>query len=122
MIDHLKAPAAWARLEWLTESEGGRRTAPPTAPVYSSTCAFPLEGEPEVIPGWSENREDFSAMIEKHAVEDNGTCLCALDFLARELVAEKIYRGTKMLVFDGRKIVAVGTVTEVNEQILSSQR
>jgi hypothetical protein len=122
MIDHLKTPAAWAKIAWLSEAQGGRRTGPPTAPVYASTCAFPLGDEAEMVPGWPDNREDFSVLIEKLAVEDDATWLCALDFLARDLVADKIRRGSRVLVFEGRKIVATGLVTEVDEEVLSAEQ
>lgn len=92
---------------------GGRRTGSPTAPVYASTAVLLLGGEAELIPGWPSNREDFSVLIEKVSDGADGAWYCAVDFLARDLVADKVRLGVELVVFEGTKIVARGSFVKV---------
>jgi hypothetical protein len=118
MITEILTPAAWAEVRWLSSAAGGRRSGPPTAPVYAANCAFPLGGEAELVPGWPATAEKYSLLLQKLAERDDGTWSCALDFLARDLVAAAISCGGEILVMEGPKVVARGVVIEIDEQVL----
>lgn len=113
MIDNIESPAAIARVTWLTAEQGGRRSGPPTAPVYAANCAFPLGGENEVVPGWPGTAEKFSVLLQKQDVIADGSWVCKVDFLARHLVAPHLRTSAEMLVMEGPKVVAHAIITGV---------
>jgi len=113
MIENIDTPAATALVTWLTPEQGGRRSGPPTAPVYAANCSFPLGGEAETVPGWPATAEKFSLLLQKLDVTDTGAWLCKIDFLARDLVAGYLVPASSMLVMEGPKVVGNATIEEV---------
>lgn len=112
MIDHIEAPVARATVRWTPPADGGRRTGPPTAPVYAAACVFPLGGDDEVLPGWPAPAECFSVLLEaRGAVAETGEY--DVGFLAPELAAPFVEVGASMLVMEGPKVVATAVVDVV---------
>jgi hypothetical protein len=57
MRTEIDDPVATVEIRWISAADGGRRSGPPTAPVYVTTCVFPLGGDAEVQPGWPMNAD-----------------------------------------------------------------
>jgi hypothetical protein len=115
MIDNIESPAAIAYITWLAAEDGGRRTGPPTVPVYAANCSFPLGGEAETLPGWPVSAEKFSVFIQKVDDGPDGAWICKIDFIAPGLVAAYLSRDADMLVMEGPKIVGRATISDVFE-------
>ena len=90
MITQLKDPVATMALSWISAADGGRRSGPPTAPVYATTCVFPLGGEAEVQPGWPANADPMlSIIIQRTGQLPDGRDLAKIDFLVEELALSR---------------------------------
>jgi hypothetical protein len=113
MIREIANPAAYASVSWLTPEDGGRRTGPPTAAVYASTCVFGLGGEAEVMPDWPESADQLSILLQEVSVEDGNVRLCKVDFLARELAREFLYPDAQIVILEDPRIVANAIVRQV---------
>ncbi|MCU6480535.1 hypothetical protein [Arthrobacter sp. A2-55] len=115
MMETISNPLATATFTWLSPEEGGRKSGPPTAPVYVSTCVFPLGGEQQVQPGWpAEADEMFSILLEEiETVGSPSTRRYNVDFLTPDLVAQFVQPGAQVIVLEGPKVVALGQFDEV---------
>ena len=115
MREHLDAPVARAVVTWRSAAEGGRRSGPPTAPVYAATCVFPLGDDAEVRPGWPTTAEPhLSVLLEAESSLADKRGLYAVDFLAPELARPFLHVGAPMLVMEGPRVVGEATFVEVN--------
>lgn len=85
MIQTIEEPVAYAELSWLTADEGGRKSGPPTAPVYAATCVFPLGNDAAVHPGWPASGDAVSILLEAVEKAADGSGTYKVDFLARDL-------------------------------------
>lgn len=81
MIENIDVPVATARMRWRTAEEGGRRSGPPTAPVYAATCVFPLGGEEAVQPGWPATADKLSILLQEVERRRDGERLYKVGFL-----------------------------------------
>lgn len=121
VIDHIATPVAIVVVSWLGAEQGGRRSGPPTAPVYAANCTFPLGGEEELIPGWPATAQLYSLLLQKREEFADGTWLCSVDFFARDLVAPYLKRGASMYVMEGPKVVGFATVQDVDPEALFAE-
>ena len=117
MIDNIDDPAVTARLRWLTAEEGGRRGGPPTAVVYAATCVFPLGGEEEVQPRWPATAEKYSILLQEIRSGPGVERFYKAGFLAPDLVGRFLHPGAPLLVTEGPKVVASGSIDAVFPQI-----
>src|SRR5690606_4782882 len=53
MLENIENPLALATVTWLPPEQGGRRSGPPSAPVYASTTTFRTGDAVESDPGWT---------------------------------------------------------------------
>jgi hypothetical protein len=119
MITSIESPLALARVRWRTFEEGGRRSGPPTAPVYAATCVFPLgqDGQDgEVQPGWPGSADQLSVLLQHadaDADADSAYRLYRVGFLAPDLARPFLRPDARMLVLEGPKVVADGIVEAV---------
>lgn len=113
MIRAIDEPMAFAEVVWLTAEEGGRKSGPPTAPVYAATCVFPLGDDATVVPGWPATGDALSILLQQVGLEPDGTAICKVDFLARDLARPFLHRGAQVLVMEGPAVVARATIREV---------
>lgn len=118
MIDNISSPAAWADVRWRSAADGGRKSGPPTAPVYAANCTFPLGSESDMVPGWPATAEKYSLLLQKLSENADGAWHCALDFLARDLVAGLITPGAEVLVMEGPRVVGDAIVTAIDTHVL----
>ena len=111
--DRIERPMAQAMISWLSAAEGGRRSGPPTAPVYMATAVFPLGGDDETQPGWPATADKLSILLQAvpGAAEDAG--LYKVDFLMRDLARPFLHPGAEMLVTEGPKVVATAVIRDV---------
>lgn len=113
MIEDVAEPIAYAVVRWVPAEDGGRRSGPPTAPVYAATCVFPLGGEAEVQPGWPGSAEQLSILVQQVAIETADQRLCKIDFLARDLARPFLKSGAELLILEGPKVVATASIRDV---------
>ncbi|WIM95170.1 hypothetical protein ACTOB_007244 [Actinoplanes oblitus] len=104
MIDRIEEPAAVVSVRWLSAAEGGRRSGPPSAPVYAATCAF-LAGD-----GTS---EVLSILMEQFGPEDGGERRARIGFLAPEIAAPYLTVGRRILIQEGARVVGHALIREV---------
>ncbi|MDX8055098.1 hypothetical protein SK571_37485 [Lentzea sp. BCCO 10_0798] len=102
MREHIDDPMAEAVIRWRTAEQGGRRSGPPTAPVYMATAVF--------TPGDAH----ISVLIEQLDVREDGSRTCKIDFLVRELARPALVPGARMLVMEGPRVVAEADVLVVH--------
>lgn len=103
----LKTPLAVVALRWVPESDGGRPSGPPTAPVYAATAAF-CPGE-TVGP----DADLMSVLLQRTASLPDGTETANIGFLAPTLAEPHLTVGAPLLITEGPKIVAHATIEEV---------
>ena len=113
MIDNIEEPVASAIVTWPSPEQGGRRSGPPTAPVYAANCTFPMGGEAEVATDWPATAEKFSLLLQLVTEMPTGAWACKLDFLARDLAIRHLRPGARMLVLEGPKVVGHARIVEV---------
>jgi hypothetical protein len=113
MITKIEHPMALAEVWWFTVEEGGRRSGPPTAPVYAATCVFPLGGDAEVLPGWPASGDALSVLLEEVETVANGSGTYKVDFLARDLARQLLYPTAELLIMEGPTVVARAVIREV---------
>jgi len=104
---------AVASVAWLTEKEGGRKSGPPTAPVYAATCVFALGSDSEVQPGWPATGDALSILLQAVSTAANGSGTYKVDFLARDLARPLLHVGADVLVMEGPTVVARAVILEV---------
>lgn len=113
MLESFEHPVATAQVRWVTPALGGRRSGPPSSPVYAATCAFPLGGEHETVPGWPATAQMLSLLLQQVDEFSDGTWFCAADFLAPDLAVDRLRIGAPMLVMEGPKVIAHAVITDV---------
>jgi hypothetical protein len=84
-MEKIESPVAEGLVVWRTHDEGGRRSGPPTAPVYMATAVFVKGCEEEVQPGWPASADQLSILLQetKRLADDRRRCL--VGFLVPEL-------------------------------------
>jgi hypothetical protein len=113
MIDDIEKPVAHAVVTWASAEMGGRKSGPPTAPVYAATCTFVHGGDAEIQPDWPAQGEHFSILIQRTETLPGGAWICKIDFLVRDLVAPSIHLGALLLIMEGGKVVGTAAITAV---------
>lgn len=111
VIEDIKEPLAHAAVSWVSAEMGGRRSGPPSAPVYTATSVFVQGGDAEIQPGWPAEADRFSILVQMTETLPGGVWLCKIDFLARDLVAPLVRPGTVLLIMEGPKVVGTAVVT-----------
>jgi hypothetical protein len=115
MIERIEGPMARAEVAWLTAEQGGRKTGPPTAPVYAATCVFPLGDDAMVHPGWPAAGDALSILLEVETAEGDST-VYKVDFLARDLARRFLHPGAELLVMEGPRVVGRGRFIDVESE------
>jgi hypothetical protein len=109
MRDEIASPLAQAIVCWRTSEEGGRRSGPPTVPVYWTTSVFvETAGLPPIV----EETPTLSIGLERIQTRSDGSWLCKVGFLAPELAAPNLVPGREIQVLEGPRMVASALVTE----------
>ncbi len=114
MIEKIENPVAEAVVSWRSAQEGGRRSGPPTAPVYAATAVFVQGEDRELQPGWPASADQLSILLEETAVREDGSRVCKLDFLVRDLALPHLVPGGEILVMEGPRVVASALVSAVH--------
>lgn len=114
MMKKIENPAAEAVVSWRSAEEGGRRSGPPTAPVYAATAVFVLGDDRELQPGWPASADHLSVLLEETSVREDGSRVCKVDFLVRELAIPHLVPGGEILVMEGPRVVASALITAVH--------
>ncbi|RKS76906.1 hypothetical protein BZB76_2273 [Actinomadura pelletieri DSM 43383] len=113
MMEKIEEPVADAVVRWHPAEQGGRRTGPPTAPVYMATAVFVLGGDDEVRPGWPGSAEQFSILLQKIGEFEDDIWTCLVGFLVPESVRPHLHPGATLLVLEGPHTVATARITTV---------
>jgi hypothetical protein len=111
MIEDIREPLAHAVVTWVAPETGGRRSGPPSAPVYAATSVFVHGGDAEVQPGWPLGADQLSILVQMTETLPGGAWLCKIDFLARDIAAPMVRPGVVLLIMEGPKVVATAVVT-----------
>ncbi|MFC7265721.1 hypothetical protein [Streptomyces lutosisoli] len=106
----LTEPMATAAVRWLSEAEGGRRSGPPTAPVYAATAAFP---SPAVTSQDSVELELLSVLVQRIAALPDGRDLANIGFLVPELARPRLHTAAEFVITEGLRTVARAEVREL---------
>jgi hypothetical protein len=114
MMARIADPLAEAVVTWKTAEQGGRRSGPPTAPVYAATAVFMRGDDREVQPGWPAAADQLSILLEQTAVREGDVREYKVDFLVRELAIPQLAPGVEILVLEGPRVVASARVTAVH--------
>ena len=113
MISNIEDPLALAAVTWVSAEEGGRRSGPPTAPVYSATAVFKLGHDAEVMPGWPATADQISVLLQRVSQPAAPEEVVKVGFLYPELAQSSLRDGAEFLVLEGPKVVAHAVVTEL---------
>ncbi|MCK9921170.1 hypothetical protein MXD61_04495 [Frankia sp. AgPm24] len=105
-MQKIENPVAEGVVGWRTQAEGGRRSGPPTAPVYMATAVFVQGGEAEVQPDWPASADQLSILLQETERLDDDHRRCLVGFLVPELALEHLRPGTVLLVLEGPRTVA----------------
>lgn len=116
MLTEIENPVASAVLTWVPATKGGRRSGPPTAPVYSATAAFRLGDDAEIHPGWPTTTDQVSILLQRMSQPPAETESVKVGFLFPELAAPYVQPGVGFVVLEGPKVVATGIIKEVYRQ------
>ncbi len=114
----IERPDAEAVVLWRSAADGGRRSGPPTAPVYMATAVFVRGDDREVHPGWPASADQLSILLQKTEALDEHRWRCLVGFLAPELARPHLRPGAQLLVLEGPRVVGsvrVDTMTEDDE-------
>ncbi|WP_112466665.1 hypothetical protein [Streptomyces triticisoli] len=98
----LKEPLAVAEIRWLPESQGGRSSGPPTAPVYAATARFP--GSDTAL---------LSILVHHTGAQSDGLALADIGFLVPDLARPHLHVGTELLITEGPTVVAHAAIREL---------
>src|SRR5215213_7628186 len=93
----IKNPMAIVHIRWLSADEGGRKTGPPSAPVYTATAVFRLGGESEVTPGWPATADQMSILVERAGALEGGLESGRIGFLVPDLARPFLRVGAEIL-------------------------
>ena len=113
MISEIEDPLALAAVTWLSAEEGGRRSGPPTAPVYSATAVFRLGNDEEVVPGWPVTADQVSVLLQRISQSPATKEVVKVGFLYPELARPSLHERAEFLVLEGPKVVAHAVVTQL---------
>ena len=103
-----------AQIDWVPASEGGRSSGVPSAPVYAAICVFDLGDEAAVQPGWPATADlVLSILIQEISRPRPAHSVARIGFLAPHLAEPYIRTGNRIVVMEGRRIVAHATITEI---------
>ncbi|MFD5430180.1 hypothetical protein [Streptomyces sp. NPDC127084] len=97
-----KEPLAVAEIRWLPESEGGRASGPPSAPVYAATVTFPSSGAALL-----------SILVQYICTQPDGTTLANIGFLVPDLARPHLRVGAELQITEGPTVVAHAVVREL---------
>jgi hypothetical protein len=112
-ILEIENPDAMADVVWVPAGQGGRRTGPPTAPVYQSTAVFETLDERECVPDWPAKASAVSILLQRIGLGASGIERARIAFIAPDLARPSLRVGARILVMEGPKVVAELTVREV---------
>lgn len=112
----IKNPVATANVRWLTASEGGRISGPPTAPVYSATAVFCLGGEAETAPGWPASADQLSILVQPLGGHEGEEGVSLIGFLLPDLARPHLHPDAELLILEGPKVVAEATIRDLLEK------
>jgi len=102
------AEMAQARICWLPEKEGGRKTIP-LGPRYVMVARFEQEKDKWPEEAWSlaiENSVPTGDLRSQQCVMAN------VHFLAPEAPTQLLYKGSRFELFEGRRCVATGEILQ----------
>ena len=101
-------PVAKFQIHWLTPEEGGRKSGPPPGPLYAATARFAEDAE----------ERQFSVALNRLDKDTNTNQWLEVELsllfpdnlpdVVKRLVAE-----SRLLIHEGRKVVAEGKVLSV---------
>ena len=112
-IIEIQKPMATVSLRWIQSDVGGRRSGPPTAPVYMATAVFKVGDEREVMPGWPATADQLSILVQRLGTVESGEESAYIDFLVPDLARPHLYVGAEILVMEGPRVVAEATVSDI---------
>jgi hypothetical protein len=110
MIGRIENPLAEAMVYWIPEEEGGR-VSPPPGPVYAATVAFADAEEGAPQEEWRLGEHDLSILLELVGPVTARTQRAHVGFVASALAAPRVSAHDHFVVFEGRRRVALGTIT-----------
>jgi hypothetical protein len=94
---------AKAKIFWLPEIEGGRKSPPP-GPQYITVARFADDKD-----NWPD--EAWSLIIEFDELSEERPCMITeVRFLVEDAPSHLLYPGSKFELYEGRKLVAKGEV------------
>jgi hypothetical protein len=109
-------PVATGLIRWRSPEEGGRTSGPPNGEQYAASAVFVLGGEADVLPGWPDTAERFSVGLNLIG-HDSEWEPVEVDFLARDLVMDKLRPGVEILITEGARVVADLRITELVDSL-----
>lgn len=115
-MEKIENPVAEAVVVWRTAGEGGRRSGPPTAPVYMATAVFVHGGDVEVQPDWPAGADQLSILLQETARLDNDRRRCLVGFLVPEMALPHLRPGAELLVLEGPRTAASVRIETVRGQ------
>jgi hypothetical protein len=101
-VIELKEPLAVAEIRWLPESQGGRASGPPSAPVYAATATFAGSGA-----------APLSILVQHLSTQPDGTTLANIGFLVPDLAKPHLHVGTELKITEGPRVVAHAVIREL---------
>lgn len=106
-MEKILDPVGEAVVYWRSAEQDGRRSGPPTAPVYTASAVFVLGGEDEVQPDWPWSADlMLSIWVERIESRADGSWLCRIDFPVRELAIPYVTPTGEFLILEGPRVVA----------------
>lgn len=106
MVIAFKEPLAVAAIRWLPESQGGRSSGPPTAPVYAATATFRSDSE-------GSDADLLSILVQRVRTQPDGSDLASIGFLVPELARPHLRLGAEPLITEGPNVVAHAVIHEL---------
>ncbi|MEV1006547.1 hypothetical protein [Streptomyces sp. NPDC049881] len=64
MMETIESPLAEGLVHWRSAEEGGRKSGPPTAPVYMATAVFLQGDDGEVQPDWPASADQLNILLQ----------------------------------------------------------
>jgi hypothetical protein len=112
-MDEIENPKAEVTVSWLTAEEGGRRSGPPTAPVYMATCVFVQDGDDDLPPDRPASADQISILLQQteNLGPTGGRYLAG--FLVPELANDHLRPGAMLLIMEGPRTVGRAQVDTV---------
>jgi hypothetical protein len=101
-MTEIESPMATASIRWISALNGGRKSGPPTAPVYMTTAVFRLCSE-----------LTLSILIQKVESIAENEDLAKIGFLFPDLARPMLQPKVELVIMEGPKIVAEAIVREL---------